>query len=404
MSIPATFVPLKTDVSWVGVRDWHRTSFDCLLPLPYGTTYNSYLVAGKEKTALVDTVLLSFSQEHIAKLRALVDLSRLDYIVMDHAEPDHASSINQVLEIATGAKLLVSEKGLDMARLLHHVPAERCTVVKDGDRLYLGGKTLRFVYAPWLHWPETMFTFIEEDRILFSCDFFGAHVASDRLFDDEVGDHLLPEAKTYYSVIMMPYSKMAIAGLDKALALDPAIIAPSHGPVYRNPQRVMKAYESWTRGPLHPKVEVVFASMWGSTHKLAHAVSTGLSAEGVEGIPYNLATCDLSHMTRDLVDSAGLAVGSPTVIGGLHPVVANGLLLVRTVKPRAMLGAFFGSYGWGGGAASQARAGMESLKMEVVEALDVKGTPLAEDLERAVELGRALGRRVKESLASAVNQ
>lgn len=404
MTIAATVVPLKTDVSWVGVRDWHRTSFDCLLPLPYGTTYNSYLVAGKQKTALIDGVLAGFSAEHIEKVRALTDLSRLDYVIMNHAEPDHGSGIEAVLAAAPGARVLMSEKGLDLARTLHHLPEDRCMVVKDGDRLDLGGKTLRFVYAPWLHWPDTMFTFVEEDRILFSCDFFGAHLASDRLFDDEVGDPLLPEAKTYYSLIMMPYSKMAIAGLDKALALDPAIVAPSHGPVYRSPQRILKAYESWTRGPLPLKAEVLFASMWGSTHKMAHAVASGLSAEGVEGIPYDLATCDLSHMTRDLVDSAGLAVGSPTVIGGLHPIVAYGLLLIRTVKPRARLGAFFGSYGWGGGAASQARAGMESLKMEVVEVLDVKGSPLASDLDRAAGLGRTLGRRIKQGMEGAVSQ
>ena len=397
--MPATgkAMTIAPGIHWVGVEDWHRRSFDTLMGLPYGTSYNSYLVVGKEKIALIDTVHKNFTEEFLDKIRLIVDPARIDYLVMNHAEPDHGGSLPTMLSLAPHAKVLATEKGTEMARIFHQVPAERSVAVSEADTIDLGGKTLKFVSAPWLHWPETMFTYSVEDGVLFPCDFFAAHVASDLLFADEVGHIVLPEAKVYYAVIMMPYAKMAASGLDKAIALEPRTIAPSHGPVWRQSQPILEAYKQWIRAPLAKKAIVPFATMWHSTQRLAEAVTGALSAEGIETIPYDLSVTDTSQLAKDLVDTSAIALGSPTVVGGLHPLASNALFMVRMLRPRARIGAYFGSYGWGGGAAAQAKAALEAIKMEIVDSLDIKGPPLEKDLDRAAALGRNVARKILDS-------
>lgn len=392
-------VEITPGIFWVGVEDWQRRLFDAFIPLPYGTSYNAYLVFGKEKVALIDTVRADFEQELFAKIAAVVAPKKIDYLVMNHAEPDHAGSIPQVMAAAPDAKLVATKKGTEMAGVFYHVPEERCLVVRDGDTLDLGGKTLRFIEAPWLHWPETMFTFAAEDKVLFPCDFFAIHIASDRLFAEEVGDIILPEAKRYYAEIMMPFTRMAAAGLDKAIAVDAKMIAPSHGPVYRNPQLIMDAYQQWVRGRLAKKAVVIYVSMYGNTQRLAQTITKTISAEGVEAVPYDLTVADISHVARDLVDASAIIIGSPTVLGGLHPQVTYALVLVRALRPRVKLAAYFGSYGWGGGAASQVKSQLESLHFEIIDSLEINGPPGDEELERAVTLGQKVAQRIKESLS-----
>lgn len=398
MTAPTKTVEITSGIWWVGVADWHRRVFDALIPLPYGTSYNAYLVVGKEKVALIDTVNPGFEQELFAKISSIVPIEKLDYLIMNHAEPDHAGNIPKVLEASPGAKFIATAKGMDLAEALYHVPESRRMVVKEGDAIALGGKTLKFIDAPWLHWPETMFTYAVEDKVLFPCDFFGSHIASDKLFDDEIGDIHLPEAKRYYADIMMPFTRMVVAGLNKVETLDTKYIAPSHGPVHRNPQKIISAYEKWSRGKLEPKVVVAFISMWGSTRKLAEPLIAAISQEGVEAVPYDLSVADTSHIARDLVDASAIVLGSPTVLGGLHPVAAYALTLVKALRPRLKLAAYFGSYGWSGGAASQAKTLLEPTGFEIVGAVDVKGTPTDKNLQDAAELGRKVARRVEESL------
>jgi len=395
MAVPQKVIEIAPRVHWVGVEDFHRRLFDALIPLPYGTSYNAYLVAGDREVALIDTVNPGFEGELLAKVSSLVKPESIDYLIMNHAEPDHAGAIPQVMAEARRAKLVVTRRGAEMAGLFYAVPEERRLVVKEGDTLDLGGKTLRFSEAPWLHWPETMFTFCSEDKVLFPCDFFGAHIASDRLFDDEVGDILLPEAKRYYAEIMMPFGRMVEQGLDKASALKPRIIAPSHGPVHRNPQRITAAYEKWSRGPLAQKALILYVSMWGSTQRLAQAIGGAISAEGVEAIPYNLSIADISHVARDLVDAAAVVVGTPTVLGGPHPLAIYALTLMKALRPRVKLVAAFGSYGWGGGGCAQMKNLMAGL--EIVDTLEIKGPPGEKELEGATALGRKVAQRIKET-------
>ena len=285
-----------------------------------------------------------------------------------------------------------------MAEVFYHVPEDRRLVVKDGDTIDLGGKTLRFIEAPWLHWPETMFTLAVEDRVLFTCDFFGSHIASDRLFDDEVGDILIPEAKRYYAEIMMPFTRIVTAGLDKAVASAAKVIAPSHGPVHRNPQHIIDAYEKWSRGPLARKALIVYVSMWGSTRRLAQTITSAISADGVEAVPYDLVVADISHIARDMVDTSAIVLGSPTVLGGLHPLASYALTLVKALRPRVKLAAYFGSYGWSGGTASQVKGLLEPAGFEIVGALEIKGPPGDKELGDATMLGHKVAQRVEESL------
>ncbi|MBI2908689.1 MAG: FprA family A-type flavoprotein [Chloroflexi bacterium] len=395
MAIPPKAVELASGITWVGIEDFQRRVFDALIPLPYGTSYNSYLVKGNEKLALIDTGYSPFEQEYRAKIAGVANMETLDYLVMNHAEPDHGGCMPGVLASAPNARLIATKKGVEMAGLFHGVPEDRCLAVKTGDTIDLGGKTLQFIEAPWLHWPETMFTFAVEDRVLFTCDFFGAHVASDRLFADEVGPIVLPEAKTYFAEIMMPYTKMAAAGLDKARAVNPAVIAPSHGPVHRDPAEILRAYEDWIRGPLKKKAVLPYVTMFDSTRKLIDAVADSLSSEDIEAVPYDLLVLNVSQISRDLVDASAIVLGSPTLLGGLHPVAASGLTLVKALRPRLKLAAFVGSYGWGGGAGSQAKGALEALRFEVVDILDITGPPHEKDIERAAQLGQTLARRIK---------
>jgi flavorubredoxin len=389
-------VEIAPGIFWVGAVDWHRRVFDALVPLPYGTTYNSYLVVGNDKIALVDTVNPGFESELFEKIEKIVNPEKIDYVIMNHAEPDHAGGIPAVLSRAKDAKLVTSIKGLEMAEAFHGVSREEIKSVKDGDTLDLGGKTLRFIDAPWLHWPETMFTFCQEDGILLPCDFFGSHLASDRLFDDEVGDILMPEAKRYYAEIMMPFTQFVIKALDKLEGMDIKIIAPSHGPVYRNPEKIVKAYEGWARGPLAPKAVVVYVSMWGNTDTLAKTIVKSISAEGVEAVPYDMLAADISHIARDLVDASAVVVGSPTLLGGIHPLVGTMVGLIKGLRPRVKQAAIFGSYGWVGGATDQIKNILQPSGFEIIDVLKVRGKPRKEDLDRAENLGKLVAKRVKE--------
>lgn len=388
-------IEIAPSIFWVGAEDWQRRIFDALIPLPYGTSYNAYLVVGKSKIVLVDTVNPGFESVLFEKIEQIVKPEKIDYVVMNHAEPDHAGGIPAVLSMAKDAKLVTTKKGVEMAEAFHGVPPERAIAVKDGDTLNLGGKTLRFIDAPWLHWPETMFTFCQEDSVLFPCDFFGSHIASDRLFDDEVGDILLPEAKRYYAEIMMPFPQFVAKALDKVKGMDIRIIAPSHGPIYRSPKKIIQAYERWARGPLEPKVLVIYISMWGNTEMLAKTIVNAISTEGVEAVPYNMLAADISHIARDLVDASAVVVGSPTLLGGIHPLVGTVVGLVRSLRPRVKLAAIFGSYGWAGGATDQIRNILQPAGFEIIDILKVNGRPKKGDLDKAENLGKLVAQRVK---------
>lgn len=380
-------------VWWVGVKDLNKKVFDALIPLPQGTSYNSYLVKGKDKVALIDTVAPGFEEELVEKISQLTKISELSYIVMNHAEPDHGGAIPKLMGLNKKALLVASQKGAELAQAFYHVPKERIMIVKEGDAIKLGNKTLRFIDAPWLHWPETMFTYLEEDKILFPCDFFGSHTALG--FYDEGSEESINLAKKYFGEIMLPFREMGKKALEKIGKLDIKIVAPSHGPIYKNPKAIMNAYKEWASGKTKNKAVIVYASMWGSTESMIKIIADALQKEGVEVRLYNLVNVDVGELAKDLVDSSALVLGAPTVLGAMHPLGIFAAHLIKSLRPPLKYGVILGSYGWSGSVVRQAEEILTPLKIEFVGELEINGPPSIEDKKKIIELGKELAKKIR---------
>ncbi|MEM0449851.1 MAG: FprA family A-type flavoprotein [Methanomassiliicoccales archaeon] len=387
---------MAAGVYWVGIRHWERRLFDSLIPLPSGTTYNCYLLTGKDKMALIDTVNPGFESELKTKLLQMKAWGKIDYVIMNHAEPDHAGAVPFVLNENPHAKLILTSKGAKMAKIMYGISDDKMSIVKEGDRIQLGELTLRFIEAPFLHWPETMFTYLEESRVLFTCDFFGAHNANG-VYSDEVEDYM-HYAKKYFGEIMMPFSKNGKSALEKISGLDIALIAPSHGPMHRDPLLIISAYLSWTGGKTKPKIVVFYVSMWGATKAMVDVFWQTLSKEGVEVVVYDLTVSDLATMAGDLVDSCGIVLAAPTVLNGMHPLGLHAANLVKILKPPARFAAILSSYGWGGGAVKQAAETLAPLKMEILGTIEVNGYPMKDDICKVELLAKKMAQTAKESI------
>jgi len=385
---------ISKDVHWVGVRDWNRILFDALIPLPMGTSYNSYLIIGEKKNALIDTVNPGFEKELEGKIRKLIDPSDLDYIVMNHAEPDHAGAIPHLMSINSKAVLVTNTRGAKMAKTYFGVPDDRILIISDQDTIDLGGKTLRFIEAPMLHWPETIFTYLHEDKILFPCDFFGSHIAKG-VYDEDFDD-LLVHAQRYFGEIMMPFKSAARRALAKIKDLDISIIAPSHGPIHRNTQRIVRAYGGWANGETRRKATVVYVTMWKSTEKMIKPFIEALMSEGVEVSLHDLVSSDVGDIVKDLVDSRAIVLGAPTVLNGMHPLAFYAAYLVKALRPPTKFGAFLSSYGWGGGAKKQFQDMLGNSGIDVVGSIEINGPPSEEDIEQIVGLSKTLALKIME--------
>jgi flavorubredoxin len=361
------------DIFWVGALDWDRRLFDELIPLPHGTSYNSYLIKGSEKTALIDTVDPTKEYELISNLVKL-GVERIDYIIANHAEQDHAGSLPMVLEFFPNAQIVTNEKCRDLLIALLHLPPERFMVIKDRETLSLGDRTIEFLLTPWTHWPETQVTFLREDRILFPCDLFGSHIATSDLFmQDERTTYL--SAKRYYAEIMMPFRASIRRYLEKVNALSVAMIAPSHGPIYRKPQFILDAYADWTSDAVKNAVVIPYSSMHGSTQKMVDYLVDALLARGIKVHPFNLSKTDVGELAMALVDPATVVIATPTVLFGPHPQVVYATYLANLLKPKVRFASVIGSYGWGGKAVETIVKMLDHLKVEMLEPVMVRGLP-----------------------------
>jgi flavorubredoxin len=385
---------LAKGVYWVGIRDWNRRLFDALIPLPRGTSYNSYLVVGNSKKALIDTTNPGFEKELEEKIRKIVDPAELDYVIMNHAEPDHAGSIPYIMGISEKAKLITSVQGAKMAKIFYKVPDERIQPVRDQETISLGDKTLKFIEAPMLHWPETMFTYLQEDKILFPCDFFGSHSAGGT-YDDEIDD-LLVYAQRYFGEIMMPFRPMGQKAMEKIKNLEIKMIGPSHGPVHRNPDRILNAYRKWVNGETKRKAIIVYVTMWRSTEKMIKPVVETLTSEGIETAVYDLTVSDLGEIAKDLVDSKAIVLGAPTVLGGMHPLAVHATYLTKALRPPLKFGLVLSSYGWGGGAVKHIQEILGSTKLDLVGAVEINGPPSEDDIRKITELSITLAKKIRE--------
>ncbi len=376
----------------LGAQDWNRRLFDSLIPLPDGTSYNAYLVQGQTRTALIDTVDPSMQAELMAQLAGV---PRLDYIIANHAEQDHSGLIPCVLAKYPEAMLLTSAKGKGM--IVDHlgVPEARITVVADGETLPLGGKTLEFVYTPWVHWPETMCTYLREDRILFSCDFFGSHLATSDLAVADEG-RVYEAAKRYYAEIMMPFRTVIRKNMEKLKPLAIERIAPSHGPLYNRPAFIMDAYSEWIGDT--PKNEVVlpYISMHGSTELMVHHLVSALVERGVRVTPFNLNLTDIGKLAMAMVDAATLVVGTPTVHVGPHPIVFYAAHLANALRPKLKFAAIINSYGWSSKAVEQVAGLIPNLKVELLDTVLCQGQPQPATLEALDHLADKIAGKHRE--------
>ncbi|NQT65848.1 MAG: FprA family A-type flavoprotein [FCB group bacterium] len=375
---------VKQSVFSIGAKHWDRRLFDELIPLPDGTTYNSYLVEGSDKTALIDTVDPETLDELFENLKNH-NVSKIDYIIVNHAEQDHSGGIPAVLAKYPESKVVTNEKCKKMLIDLLKISDEKFMVIKDEEILSLGDKTLQFYLTPWVHWPETMVTYLKEDNILFSCDFFGSHYVSSELFvKDEA--KVYASAKRYYAEIMMPFRNKITGHLEKLKELNMDMIAPSHGQIYDNPKLILDAYKDWTSDNVKNEVVIPYVSMHGSTKRMVEYLTNALIERDIAVKPFNLTVTDIGELAIELVDAATIVIGSPTVLMGPHPSVAYAAFLANMLKPKAKFATVIGSYGWGGKMVEKIVGMLGNLKVELLSTVMVKGFPKENDFRTLDDL------------------
>ena len=383
---------IKEGVSWLGYIDWDRRLFDSLMPIPDGTSYNAYLVQGKEKTALLDTA----DPIAIHALQSQLEtVPNVDFIVAHHAEQDHSGAIPDVLKKYKNAKVVTNPNAKRLLIDLLNIPDERFITIEDGETLSLGGKTLKFIYTPWVHWPETMCSYLQEDKILFSCDFFGSHQATSNLYaNDEM--RVFDAAKIYFSVIMMPFRAAIQKNLEKLKDYDISMIAPSHGPIYNKPDFILNAYKDWVAGPPKNLVVLPYVSMHDSTRKMVEYFVSALSERGVRVEQFNLAVIDISKLATALVDAATIVVGTPTVMANPHPSVVYAVYLANAIRPKVKFASIIGSYSWGTKIVEQISGMLSNLKVEMLTPVISKGLPKEADFKALDSLADAIAAKHKE--------
>jgi flavorubredoxin len=373
-------------IHWVGAIDFDRRIFDELIPLPNGTSYNSYLVSGSEKTALIDTVDPTKEFELISNLVKL-KVRRIDYVIVNHAEQDHSGSLPMILEFFPDAVIVTNEKCKDLLIALLHLPENRIRVIKDKETLSLGDRTLEFFLTPWTHWPETQVTYLREDKILFSCDLFGSHMGTSDLYVTDEAE-IYRSAKRYYAEIMMPFRNSIRGYVDMVKALPLDMIAPSHGPVYRKPEFILDAYADWVSDSVKNEVVVAYVSMHGSTQKMVEYFIDALITRGITVKPFNMTRTDIGELALSLVDTATVVIASPTVLFGPHPQIVYAAYLANLLRPKVRFASFIGSYGWGGKSAEMIVKMLDHIKVEILSPVMVKGLPdetTFQDLDRLAD-------------------
>lgn len=383
---------IKDHIYAVGAVDWDRRLFDGLIPLPDGTSYNSYLVRGSEKTALLDTVDLSKRDILFENLR---DITSIDYLIAHHGEQDHSGLTLDILAKYPQAKVVCSPKAKGI--LMDHLglSADKIFTVDDGQTLSLGDRTFEFVHTPWVHWPETMCTYLREDKVLFSCDFFGSHIAQSELFvDDEA--RVFESAKRYFAEIMMPFRTAIRKNLERLKTLEIGIIAPSHGPLYGRPEFILEAYREWTSDELRNEAVVAYVSMHGSTAAMVNHLVAALAERGVRVQQFNLTDTDIGKLAITLVDAATIVLGTPAVHIGPHPQLAYAIFLANALRPKLKFVSVVGSYGWGHKIVDQIAAMIPNLKVEVLAPVICRGMPREGDFDALEKLAETIARKHAE--------
>jgi flavorubredoxin len=393
---------LFENIDWIGYVDWTVRDFHGY-ETARGATYNAYLVRD-EKTALIDTVKAPYADELLRALAARtdpagVDPAGVDYVVCNHAEPDHTGALPRVMEALPGATLVCDKKCAATLSKYFDTSGWNIQVVATGDTISLGRRTLQFIETPMVHWPESMFTYIPEEKLLFSMDAFGQHYASSARFDDEVPlGTVMEEAKIYYANIVMPYGKQVAKVLDQAAALDIDMIAPSHGVIWRSHvRRILEAYRDWSAQRPRPKVLVIYDTMWDSTGRMARAIHEGASCSGVEAVLLHIRHSNLTHIATEVLDAAAVAFGTSTLNRGMMPMAAAVLTYWEGLRPLGKAGFAFGSYGWAPSGPEAVDKRLQAMRWEIVrEPLVAQYQPTPDVLDACRAAGRMLAEKAKQ--------
>jgi len=387
---------LKPGIDWVGAIDWNVRDFHGY-STHRGTTYNAYLIRA-EKTALIDTVKAPFFEEMWERIEKIIDPRKVDYLVVNHMEMDHSGSLLRFIEKIPRAEILCSPRGVETLKL-HYGGDIRAKALKTGAALDLGGKTLGFTEIPMVHWPDSMVTYVKEDRVLFPNDAFGQHIASSERFDDEIDlPTLLDEAGKYYANIVLPYGPQVLKALDAIKGLEIDVIGPSHGIIWRSRiPEILSRYAKWARSETQKKAVIAYDTMWGSTEKMAKSIEKGLVDSGVSVRVYRLTGSDKSDIVKEILEAKALLVGSPTLNNNLFPPVAEFLTYVKGLRPRGRIGAAFGSYGWAPGVTKAVAAELQAAGLDVAGELAIRYVPDVDALKKCEELGRELAGKIKDS-------
>lgn len=379
------------NVHWVGANDPDRTLFEELTPLPDGTSYNSYVVTGSKANALIDTADPSMADVFLARLESL-NLSRLDYIVIHHAEQDHSGTLPRVLQRYPDATILATKKCLDMLATHLHVDHPHCQAVEDNQEVSLGDMTLQFLSTPWVHWPETMMTYLPQRKVLFSCDLFGSHMGTNDLF--VVDEHRVVEAaRRYYAEVMMPFRKQIAKYIARLDSLDIEYIAPSHGPVFCPPGLIVDLHRQWIDDEPSNTAVLAYVSMHGSTRRMADRLIEALTTRGVRVEHFDLAEVDWGRLSMSLIDARTLILGSPNILAGPHPKVVYAAVVANALRPKVQNVSVFGSSGWGGKTAEPLLQLLGSIKADVVDPVMAKGLPTDNDYAALDAMADDIARR-----------
>jgi len=394
---------IKKDLYWVGALNPDLRIFDVIMETKYGTSYNSYLIKGQEKIALSETVKDRFFDGYLENLQSLINVEDLDYIIINHTEPDHSGALANLLKIAKKAKVIGSTAAIKFLKQIVNEPSFESIEIKGGETIDLGGRTLHFIAAPFLHWPDSIYTYLPEDQVLFTCDSFGCHYSSEKVFNDLIekdfldNNDLLDAYKYYFDMIMSPFKPYVLQAIEKIKDLPIQIICPGHGPVLRdNPWKYVELYKKWSlEGQVRSaqkRVTISFVSAYGYTTHLAEKIAEGIKNAGdFEVDLYNIIYSDVSEILEKILHSQGILFGSPTINRDALKPVWDLLSFLNPIVHGGKLAAAFGSYGWSGEAVGVLESRLQNLKLKVVPGLKINFKPSEEELEKAFQWGVSFG-------------
>ncbi|OPX37597.1 MAG: MBL fold metallo-hydrolase [Desulfobacteraceae bacterium 4484_190.2] len=391
-------VEISKDIYWLGVIDWNIRDFHGYSTYQ-GSTYNSFLIMD-EKIALIDTVKKEFADELIASISQLVDPKKIDYVISNHTEMDHTGGLPRVMHRIGEDKPIYCSKMGQKNLSKHFRQKWNYQPVENGGELSLGKRTLTFMETRMLHWPDNMFTYVNEDKILFSSDGFGQHYAGVERFDDEVGEAIMPHAKKYFANILLLYAPLILKLVDKVKEMGLAIdmICPDHGIIWRkDPEKIINSYVEWSLQKPRRKAVVIFDTMWHSTEKMAETIVASLAEEGVDARPMNLRNCHRSDIITEVVDAGAIVMGSPTINNGLFPTVSDFLTYMKGLKPLNKVAAAFGSYGWSGEAVKLINSEFEQMKFDIIDpGVRINYVPDDKGIDACYELGKKIAKALPE--------